>query len=358
MECGLAVIVPVYNGETYLRECLDSLLWQSFPNWQGILVDDGSTDQSGAICEEYAARDSRFQVIHQPNQGLPAARNAGMEHLSMSCRRVLFLDSDDCLASDLLETVWMYDQKNPDRLLSWRVCDNMQALAVGPADLQRASHYTKNEMLEFFFTWMLGAVWNKAYPVSLIRAEGLRFDPTVRFSEDIEFNFRFLHCLFTHDARSVVDLLPEAMYFYRPNPRGMTGQVNTWYAQQQFRVFLPVYMEWREFYGLTPDKLLRFDAFLIQTLGCGLANIYGKNGLRGKERRRETQALMTHPLTAHILADLATWNAYSPYALPLRQRCAAVVAWLFRMEHTRPWLYGKLYWVGFYLKKDKPAMRL
>ncbi len=97
----VSVIVPVYNVERYIRNCLDSLLNQSFRNWEAILVDDGSPDRSGDICEEYAARDFRFKVVHKENGGLSSARNAGLPLASGDY--IFFLDSDDFLHPETLD---------------------------------------------------------------------------------------------------------------------------------------------------------------------------------------------------------------------------------------------------------------
>ena len=104
METALiSVIIPVYNVEKYLRECLDSVLAQTYANFEVILVDDGSTDSSGAICDEYAARDDRFRVIHKENGGLSVARNTGMADAKGEF--VYFLDSDDLIEPDALESL-------------------------------------------------------------------------------------------------------------------------------------------------------------------------------------------------------------------------------------------------------------
>ena len=95
----ISIIVPIYKVERYLRECLDSILAQSFTDWECILVDDGSPASSPAICEEYAAADSRFRVIHRPNGGLSAARNTGLREAKG--RFIGFIDSDDWAAPDL-----------------------------------------------------------------------------------------------------------------------------------------------------------------------------------------------------------------------------------------------------------------
>ena len=97
----ISVIVPVYKVEQYLHRCVDSILAQTYTNLEIILIDDGSPDRSGAICDEYAAKDSRIRVIHQKNAGLGAARNAGLD--VCSGEYIAFVDSDDTLPEDALE---------------------------------------------------------------------------------------------------------------------------------------------------------------------------------------------------------------------------------------------------------------
>lgn len=99
----ISVIVPVYNVERYLRRCVDSILHQTYRNLEVLLVDDGSTDASGAICDEYAAQEERVTAVHQKNGGLSAARNAGLERAQGTY--LCFVDSDDFLDSRMLETL-------------------------------------------------------------------------------------------------------------------------------------------------------------------------------------------------------------------------------------------------------------
>lgn len=96
-----SIIIPVYNVAPYLRECLDSVLAQTFLDWEAICVDDGSTDESGAILDEYAAKDRRFRVFHQPNAGVSAARNKALDEAKGEW--IGFLDADDMIASE-----WLY----------------------------------------------------------------------------------------------------------------------------------------------------------------------------------------------------------------------------------------------------------
>ena len=97
----VSIIIPIYNVEKYLKCCLDSILVQTFQDWEAIFVDDGSKDSSGIICDEYAAKDARVRVIHKENGGLSSARNAGLAIASGDW--IMHLDGDDWIEPDMLE---------------------------------------------------------------------------------------------------------------------------------------------------------------------------------------------------------------------------------------------------------------
>ena len=96
----VSIIVPVYNVEKYINRCIDSILAQTFTDWECILVVDGSPDKSGEICDEYSARDSRIRVIHKPNGGVSSARNVGINLATGEW--ITFVDSDDFIDADSL----------------------------------------------------------------------------------------------------------------------------------------------------------------------------------------------------------------------------------------------------------------
>ena len=98
MNPKISIIVPIYNMEQYLERCVDSILSQTYKNFEVILVNDGSTDNSGNICDDYAKKDQRIKVIHKKNGGISSARNAGIK-LSKG-QWLLFIDRDDCVKPD------------------------------------------------------------------------------------------------------------------------------------------------------------------------------------------------------------------------------------------------------------------
>lgn len=110
---GISIIVPIHNTEQYLKRCLDSILKQSFQDFSLILVDDGSTDDCGKICDEYASRDQRISVIHQENKGVSGARNSGLDFAfkSQNPKWIAFVDSDDCIHLNFFETLFKVAEK-------------------------------------------------------------------------------------------------------------------------------------------------------------------------------------------------------------------------------------------------------
>ncbi|MGZ5551627.1 MAG: glycosyltransferase family 2 protein, partial [Nitrososphaeraceae archaeon] len=111
MKDKISIIIPVYNGVKYLPKCIDSVLNQTYKNLEIILVDDGSTDESGKICDTYSLKDNRIKVVHKQNGGLSDARNTGLK--IATSEYIGFVDSDDFIESDmyeiLLKTLYAYD---------------------------------------------------------------------------------------------------------------------------------------------------------------------------------------------------------------------------------------------------------
>ncbi len=173
MDSTISVIIPVYNVESYLPQCLDSVLSQSYSNLQVILIDDGSTDSSGAICDEYAERDSRIVVIHQKNGGAAAAKNAGL--CIATGKYLSFVDSDDYLEPDAYaHMVAQLEGTNAD-VIQCSFCDVFPDKTV--------SHIVQDEQTEFScvqylkqFTkdWTCGLLWDKLYVRSLF--DGIFFE--------------------------------------------------------------------------------------------------------------------------------------------------------------------------------------
>lgn len=175
MSPVLSIIVPVYRVEAWLPACIESILKQTYSNFELLLVDDGSPDCSGAICDEYASRDERIHVIHKANAGVSAARNDALD--IARGEYITFIDSDDALASDAtLEANMKYFQQMPD-------VDIVQFPVVGTQKVKPQILTGQQEVLRslnaFIFT---GYLCGKIYKSSLFQQTRLRTDCT--FAED------------------------------------------------------------------------------------------------------------------------------------------------------------------------------
>lgn len=183
----LSVIVPIYNCEPFLPACLDSILAQTYTDLEIILVDDGSPDQSPQICNEYEKADRRIKVIHQDNQGVSAARNAGLRLASGEL--ISFIDSDDTLEPDMYELL-VAAMQDHDADISHCGFNRVENGVVHPIyDTRQTVLQTSEEAVRCLITGKLftGSLWNKLFRTSLL--EGLSFYEALKINEDIQFAF-------------------------------------------------------------------------------------------------------------------------------------------------------------------------
>lgn len=186
----ISVIVPVYNAEKTLHRCVDSICTQTHKNLEIILVDDGSTDKSSSICDEYAAKDVRVRVIHKENGGLSFARNSGLD----SCRGeyITFVDSDDYILPQMYESMLaaLTEKKVDICVCQWQYEKADGKQVVSPAKIESAVYGYKSaaEFAEFLYkagpyeNGVVVSVWNKLYCRDVF--ESLRF--AGRYAEDDE----------------------------------------------------------------------------------------------------------------------------------------------------------------------------
>lgn len=177
----ISVIVPVYKVEPYLHRCVDSILAQTFTDFELILVDDGSPDNCGAICDEYAAKDERVRVIHQKNGGLSAARNAGIDwaFANSDSAWLAFVDSDDWVHPQYLEKLYRAAAESGVKLAVCAYIETETEVRHAPAE----NNWREYDWKDFFVQESINSIIsvNKLYAKALF--SGLRY-PAGRLHED------------------------------------------------------------------------------------------------------------------------------------------------------------------------------
>lgn len=212
---SISVIVPVYKVEAFLSRCVDSILAQSFTDFELILVDDGSPDNCGTICDDYALRDSRIHVIHQENGGLSAARNAGIDWVMKNSESqwLAFVDSDDWVHADYLRLLYEAVTATGCRISA---CGFFRTSGDGFSEEEekKAKAYSADDYYcgDVHQGGATAVAWNKLYDRALFTT--LRY-PVGMLNED-----EFTTYLAVYEAGSVA-VVEKRLYAYYQNPNGI-----------------------------------------------------------------------------------------------------------------------------------------
>lgn len=192
----VSIIVPVYNVEKVLHYCVDSILAQTFRDFELILVDDGSTDNSRELCDRYASDNNNVTAVHIENGGVSKARNTGIELAKGDY--ICFIDSDDYIAKDYLECL-LLAQKNYleidniwcgfQTVTDYHGSDSNANLALNSEEY---SVFTRSEIMTLHEKWLSQMPWNKLFKTSIIKDNNIRFPENLSLGEDLLFNLNYI----------------------------------------------------------------------------------------------------------------------------------------------------------------------
>lgn len=232
MKPKVSIIIPVYKVEKYIRRCVDSVLRQTLQEIEIILIDDGSPDLCGEICEEYKTKDKRVRVLHEENMGVSAARNAGLK--VATGEYIGFVDSDDCISDLMFET--LYSQaRNQDAdicMCCFKCIDDSKEIvqfefAQNEKCAKNLNQKEAFEVMTDFNKPVQTAVWNKIYRADVV--EKIRFDEKKKMAEDLEFLMKSVI-----KSRLIV-FVPDILYGYCVRREGAATSFNHelhWYLEQ------------------------------------------------------------------------------------------------------------------------------
>lgn len=285
----VSIIIPVYNVAPYLRECLDSVVAQTFADWECICVDDGSTDDSGTILDEYAARDMRFRVIHQCNAGVSAARNAALDEAKGEW--LSFLDADDWIEDKYLQLL-IGTARRTSREIVMSSVNKVSATGgrdyLGPTE----DRIVSPEELYVTYNALCAWSWGKLYRRQ--DWESIRFPKGISFSEDRYVLHEILY------KYKTVAILQTALYNYRMRTDSAMG--TNWHSgrlQQRFALERQI-----QFF-----KQHGFEKALLFTVG-----LYFK-GIGRQLCQLKRQSASTMPLLEEVQSRLSAlqqeyWGAF------------------------------------------------
>ena len=223
----ISVIIPVYNADEYLSECVDSVLKQTYKNLEIILVDDGSSDNSSAICDDYSLRDNRVKVIHKENGGVSSARNAGIE--MASGKYIGFVDSDDYINNKMYEYLHKYIEKNDSQLAVCNFCYNelnCDVMYDGQGSIVYDSITAMSKMI--LGKPFAGHMCNKLLLTDL--AKKVKLDKKIYMYEDLLYLWEYLKLC------NKATYIPVSLYIYRQNNESVSYANYNYKHETAFKV--------------------------------------------------------------------------------------------------------------------------
>lgn len=245
--CKISVITPVYKVEKYLKKCIESILNQTFTDFELLIVDDGSPDNCGKIADEYEKKDSRVIVIHKENGGAPSARNEGI--LRAKGEYLYFPDSDDWLEPTYLEELFHIATKTDAQLvISGYTMEYYESNASQSYEVAISEQFysnkqsVRNNLHKYFDNMMMAVPWNKLYKASYVKEKGLLF-PDLKW-DDLHFNMEVIM-----DIETVAISKSAGYHFFRSREGSETttvfdGQLYK-KRREQFEHILRVYKYWK-----------------------------------------------------------------------------------------------------------------
>ena len=217
----ISIIVPIYNSSEYLRSCISSILSQSFTNFELILVNDGSTDDSKKICLAFAVKDQRILVVDKGNGGVSSARNAGIK--VSSGKYLMFIDSDDTISPYMCEKLLKGIEQSKSSLAICGYCFINEIYRSHTDILPNIKSFIdtksfKESYINLFQNRIYLSVWGKLFLSDLIRSKNIFFDDSISLGED----FLFLHTYFKYMDKFSISVINEPLYNYYVHPGSLS----------------------------------------------------------------------------------------------------------------------------------------
>lgn len=321
----VSVIVPVYGVEQYIGKAIESLQAQTFADWECFLVDDGSPDRSGEICDEYAARDARFHVIHKENGGAPSARNVAIEQARG--RYFYFMDADDHAEPTMLEDmVALADAHNAQLVVTGYYIDTYYTETdfitqenAQPSEVFASQRDFRENAYRLFDQNLLYTPWNKLYAAAYILENDLRFPQT--FWDDFPFNLSVLR-----DIERVVVSEQKYYHFMRARAESETAKYRPEMyekREEEHRWMVELYEHWDIDDANSREFLAR--RYIERVVGC-IENITNPGcTLSGREKRAEIRRIIRDPKVAELLKVAKPRSRMMKLMLiPIRLQCVTL----------------------------------
>lgn len=257
MSALISIIIPVYKAESYIRRCIDSILSQTYSNFELLLIDDGSPDRCGDLCDGYAKSDSRIKVFHKQNGGPSSARNCGLSEARG--QYICFIDSDDWVEECYLEHLLSNANYSKELLIAGYVRETMNKIekkSFGNCIYKENNFNRLFDAIELYYN---GYPWAKLYDKKIIDENHLRFNEEIKFSEDLIFTLSYL--LYVESVKTI----DYTDYHYMDvNPNSLIRQYHSFETEYSgYRAFFKILNECKNVFCIPEEDLLNTKKWLV-----------------------------------------------------------------------------------------------
>ena len=339
----VSLIVPVYKALATLPRCVKSILEQSHSNLELILVDDGSPDACGKLCDAFALADPRVRVIHQFNHGVSAARNAGLA--AAAGQWVVFVDADDQLAPCALESALAAQLANPHKLVLWYACGEPQYLPQNADGSGEVFSMEKKD--ELYYACCFSMPWNKLFCRELLKRHAIRFDPSYSLGEDLLFCLDYCKAFFSEGGRGYYRLArPQTFYDTSENENSLTQRFRADFCPLWIELFTRLLTDCEQFFHCPAEDMALVRCGYRNTIAAGITSLMRRSPLPLRQRRQQAKTQLGRPELVHLLIRLKADGRFSWLGIAMQYKMPRFLAWLYELKQRRPALFGKLEAIG------------
>ncbi len=315
----ISIIVPVYQAEKTIGVCVESILSQTFLDFELILINDGSTDKSGDICDNYTKKDSRIKVFHQENKGVSATRNRGIS--LAEGKYIMFCDSDDYVDPHWCEYMHKLIFDNPNAFCT---CDTYKIAMNEKCDFKAEEMQINHSIQNYFNLWKAGLSAysvTKIYQKAILKNNSILFDENRRISEDVEFNIKYFQ-----KCEKII-AITNKLYYYQNNPQSAMNSITTDFFQRYqfpFNIRLPLIQ--KENIGVYCDEW--FYCFLIM-----FKDVLKKGDWGYIKKLKYNQIILNSDEFQYVLSNMSGKNE-SPIVIKILKTNNYYLYWLFEKVVT------------------------
>lgn len=344
----VSIVMSVYDTQDFLEECLASIQSQTMPDFECLMVDDGSPDRCGQIIDAWAEKDPRFIAFHKENGGVVTGWRMGIQNARG--RWLVIVDSDDKLVPWALESELEVQKSAPDSMVIWNWSSDPEPLALRPQSLCTL-HRSLDQLGKLYLESMLYYTWGRLFDLDLIRSQNILPPLGLIYGSDLIFCVDYMKAALQQGGYQDFIQIQSPLYFYRTdNGTSLTTRLRPSYCADEMRTchyLLELFDHMPQIPAADFDRVLLHR---LRTLAEGMGYVLtGEQGLTQPQALAKAEAVLSDPTLQDLLRRCRQRKLYSPYLGILLKKNMRALARLYTLKQHHPRWYQRRFWAGYWL---------